>query len=167
MTTKNLELKRATWRKYYYSTYAKRAADHPIKTRRKRYYAEWRKENKALCKEYVRRYKEKNRLTFLVRGAIRRSVASGISCDADYLRTIIKTKPVACECCWKEFDYSIGGERYQPKAKAPTFDRIDQRRGYVAGNVAIICWRCNVLKKDGSLDEIEAIAKYMRRYVDA
>lgn len=45
----------------------------------------------------------------------------------------------------------------------PSLDQIDRTRGYVKGNVAVISWRANRLKNDGTLAEITAIAAYMRR----
>lgn len=43
----------------------------------------------------------------------------------------------------------------------PTVDRIDNTKGYVKGNVAIISWRANKAKSDLSLEEIRALAKYV------
>lgn len=41
-------------------------------------------------------------------------------------------------------------------------DRIDNSKGYERGNVAVISLRANKLKSTGTLDEIEALASYMR-----
>lgn len=45
----------------------------------------------------------------------------------------------------------------------PTVDRIEPSRGYTKGNVRVISWRANRLKNNATLEEIEAIAAYMRR----
>jgi hypothetical protein len=45
---------------------------------------------------------------------------------------------------------------------SPTLDRIEPARGYVAGNVAVISWRANRIKSDGSLSELERIVAWMR-----
>lgn len=51
-----------------------------------------------------------------------------------------------------------GGKR---TANSPTLDRIDNARGYVPGNVAVISFRANTLKSDASLAEIEGLRAYM------
>jgi hypothetical protein len=47
-----------------------------------------------------------------------------------------------------------------------SLDRIEPRHGYVRGNIGVLCYRCNNLKRDGMLDEFEAISAYMRRALD-
>lgn len=44
---------------------------------------------------------------------------------------------------------------------SPSFDRIDNNKGYVIGNVQIISWRANRIKNDGTADEHKAIAEYL------
>lgn len=44
---------------------------------------------------------------------------------------------------------------------APSLDRIDHARGYETGNVRVISWRANSLKKNGTLAEFEAIVADM------
>lgn len=44
---------------------------------------------------------------------------------------------------------------------SPSFDRIDPSKGYVPGNVAIISWRANRIKNDGSAEEHRRIAEWM------
>lgn len=46
---------------------------------------------------------------------------------------------------------------------SPTIDRLDPNKGYVKGNCFIISWRANRLKSNGTADEHEKIAAYMRR----
>jgi transposase len=44
---------------------------------------------------------------------------------------------------------------------SPSFDRIDPSKGYIPGNVAIISWRANRIKNDGTADEHAKIAGWM------
>jgi hypothetical protein len=53
----------------------------------------------------------------------------------------------------------IGGEC---KDNSPSLDRVDNSKGYTRENVAVISWRANSLKKDGSAEEHERIANWMR-----
>lgn len=46
----------------------------------------------------------------------------------------------------------------------PSVDRLDSRRGYVKGNVAVISFRANSLKNDGTAEEHEAVARWMRSF---
>jgi hypothetical protein len=45
---------------------------------------------------------------------------------------------------------------------SPTIDRMDCSKGYVKGNVRVISWRANDLKRDASIGELEAIIRYMK-----
>ena len=44
---------------------------------------------------------------------------------------------------------------------SPSLDRLDPSKGYVKGNVNVISWRANNLKKDASTDELKLIIAYM------
>ena len=52
-----------------------------------------------------------------------------------------------------------GKKRY---SNQPSVDRRDNSLGYIKGNVAVISWRANRLKCDGSIAEFEAILSYMK-----
>ena len=42
-------------------------------------------------------------------------------------------------------------------------DRVDARLGYVPGNIRVISWRANQIKLNASVDELEALVKYLRK----
>lgn len=44
---------------------------------------------------------------------------------------------------------------------SPSLDRIDNRFGYVKGNVQVISWRANNLKSDGSLEEFKKLVEFL------
>lgn len=50
-----------------------------------------------------------------------------------------------------------------PNNNSPSLDRVVPSLGYVHGNVKVISWRANRLKSDSSLEEMEALLKYMRK----
>jgi hypothetical protein len=54
---------------------------------------------------------------------------------------------------WKADDY-------------PTFDRIDNTKGYVKGNVHIVSWRANRMKGTGSPEEWATLGESMRRIME-
>lgn len=51
----------------------------------------------------------------------------------------------------------IGGRRDH----RPSLDRVDNSLGYVRGNVVVLSWRANRLKNDATIEELEAVLKYM------
>lgn len=50
----------------------------------------------------------------------------------------------------------------QRQENSPSFDKVDPKKGYVPGNVQIISWRANRIKNDGTSEEHEKIAQYIR-----
>jgi len=47
---------------------------------------------------------------------------------------------------------------------SPSLDRIDNHVGYLPGNVAIISYRANRIKNDGSLADHKNIVRWMEKY---
>ena len=47
---------------------------------------------------------------------------------------------------------------------SPTLDRIIPTRGYVPGNVLVICWRANRLKNDATPRELRQLARFYRKF---
>lgn len=46
---------------------------------------------------------------------------------------------------------------------SPSIDRIDSTKGYVKGNVAVMSWRANRIKNDGTLEEHQKIVEYLSK----
>lgn len=44
--------------------------------------------------------------------------------------------------------------------QSPSLDRIDNRLGYVPGNVQVVSWRANELKKDATPRELIALGRF-------
>ena len=51
-----------------------------------------------------------------------------------------------------------------PPSEKHTLERVDNSKGYIKGNVAIICWRCNHIKNDATIEDFKNIIKYMRNH---
>lgn len=45
-------------------------------------------------------------------------------------------------------------------ADSPSLDRIDNAKGYVRGNIAVISARANTIKNDATIDELKMVVKY-------
>ena len=68
--------------------------------------------------------------------------------------------PTHCACCQKVLDYSVG--RGYDTRDSPSLDRWDNTKGYILGNVRVVCFRCNELKRDGTLKEFKNLVRYMK-----
>ena len=49
---------------------------------------------------------------------------------------------------------------------SPTLDRIDNTKGYIKGNVIVVSWRANSLKSNASLQEIQKVANFYRKFLN-
>lgn len=68
--------------------------------------------------------------------------------------------PTICPVLGIPLVFRVGQKYFQPDS--PSLDRIVTSLGYVKGNVAVISWRANRLKTDATLEEMEAITRWMR-----
>jgi hypothetical protein len=44
---------------------------------------------------------------------------------------------------------------------SPSLDRFDPSKGYLKGNVYVVSWRANALKRDGTLEEFKKLIHWM------
>lgn len=58
-------------------------------------------------------------------------------------------------------DYSRGASKGFNKDNAASFDRVDNNKGYVKGNVTLVSYRANRIKNDGSAEDHRLISNYM------
>lgn len=79
------------------------------------------------------------------------------------LETDFQTLPKYCPVLNIELKYP--GEALNADDPAiASIDRIDNSMGYIAGNVAIISLRANKLKRDASLEELQALTKWLESF---
>ncbi len=66
-----------------------------------------------------------------------------------------------CECCEKPLWYGPkGGQKHD---SSPSFDQIVPGAGYELSNTALICWRCNNLKRNYNTDDLRLVAAWIDR----
>lgn len=53
----------------------------------------------------------------------------------------------------------------KPMSGSPSLDRLIPKRGYVPGNVVVISYRANVLKRDGTVKEFKLLSSWMIRAI--
>lgn len=61
------------------------------------------------------------------------------------------------------FPLEVGEGRLQ--FNSPSVDRIIPSRGYVTGNVKVISYRANTIKLNATIEEVEAVLRYMKEHV--
>lgn len=95
----------------------------------------------------------------------RRAVRQGTAFEDALFRVVLEGNdpPTHCECCGEELDYQSHqrGGYHNP---AVSIDRVDNTKGYMVGNCAFICARCNAVKADANADELRAIVAYIDRH---
>lgn len=69
--------------------------------------------------------------------------------------------PTHCPVLGLELDYFAD----VAQENSPSFDCVIPSLGYVSGNVAIISWRANRIKNNGTADEHRAIAEFIDSFV--
>jgi hypothetical protein len=153
-------------RRIYMKDWKTKHAD-TIKARNKELYAA--KYAVAQSEKRKRRLETKplqSRAQIMRWGILERSRVQNTPVDADILTTPyimewIRRTP-NCPCCGRVIDY--GYKEGKPTDKSPSIDQIKPGKGYVVSNVALICWRCNNLKRDATADELDTIVRWMRSH---
>ena len=105
----------------------------------------------------------RNRILSLVRNAKNRALKMGLDFDPGII-VLADNPPTKCKCCGCLLDYSTQrGKCYGKgmRSRSPSLDRVENNRGYVFGNVEIICMYCNTFKNDATFAELEIVLAYM------
>jgi hypothetical protein len=106
----------------------------------------------------MREWRRKNPEKRLLSAARDRAKQKGLSCTITAEDIII---PEFCPVLGLKLDRNA--RRGKKVNAAPSLDRIDNAKGYIKGNVEVISWRANNLKRDATAEELEAVATYIRK----
>ena len=134
---------------------------------RKRYYAqnrerliaqnrEWYAAHPGYQNKKVRQYRRANPAKFLVRHARDRAKTLGLAFNITVDDVVI---PTHCQVLGIEIKIAAKGF----DRASPSIDRILPALGYVRGNIRVISYRANELKKDASADELIRVANWLTR----
>ena len=99
----------------------------------------------------------------------RRSARLGFEFDEEAVTVgwlIGRMKETAsCECCETVLDYHrfAGRTKFNETQNLPSFDRVDNKRGYERDNIAILCYRCNFIKSDAASEELITVGAWLQR----
>lgn len=95
--------------------------------------------------------------------ARKRATARGIPFEIDVADIVIPTHCPILGIPLKPMS-GRGAVPIPERNNSPSLDRIDNAKGYVKGNVAVISMRANHIKADGTADELIAIAEFMKAH---
>jgi hypothetical protein len=69
--------------------------------------------------------------------------------------------PKTCPVLGIVLEYLVGRRN---QANNASLDRKDNSKGYVPGNVFVISYRANILKRDATVEEIQGVLEYMKPF---
>jgi hypothetical protein len=93
--------------------------------------------------------------------AKKRAKESGLTFNLDVEDIVIPDK---CPILGFPLDCRIGiNPDRKPRFNAPSVDRLNSSLGYTKGNVVIMSYKANVLKKDGTSEEHFKVAEFMEK----
>jgi hypothetical protein len=104
----------------------------------------------------VKKYQKQNPEALLISQAKHRAKKLNLKFDIDKSDIFI---PDICPVLGIKLNRKVEGIQTD---NSPSLDRIIPKLGYVKGNIKIISWRANRIKNDSTLEEIEAIARYVK-----
>lgn len=121
--------------------------------------AKWRKANPERARQTEALWRINNPIKRLLQTARQRARAKHIPFDlvADDLQI-----PIFCPVLGMRLETGSG---YQVDS-SPSIDQIQPGAGYTKTNTQIISWRANKLKNNATIDELDAIVRYMRQHED-
>lgn len=111
--------------------------------------------NKAKYSRQQKAWRERNLVRQMLISAKSRAKTRGIEFNIELADIVI---PETCQILGVRLKL---GDVY---GGSPSLDRIDNSKGYVKGNIAVISHRANIIKRDASINELERIVEYMRKH---
>lgn len=115
----------------------------------------WRRENRSKMLGTLSAYRVRKPEYIMLIGARYRAKRAAVP-----FNLVLKDIVIPFRCPVLGILLAPGAEKWAPGS--PSLDRIKPSLGYVRGNVRVISWRANNLKRDGTAEEFERIAAYIR-----
>lgn len=88
-----------------------------------------------------------------------RARAKGVEFSLNVSDVVI---PATCPVLGIRLELGGRGRGYAAMRNSPTIDRFDNTKGYTPDNIRVISWRANSLKADATVQEMEAVLRYMK-----
>lgn len=112
-------------------------------------------EMSAKSKLYNRRMKTENPAKALYLQAKKRAKDTDLEFNIEIKDIVI---PEYCPVFGFKLEFRFDGRHHA----TPSLDRIDSSKGYIKGNIQVISWRANNLKRDATYEEIQMLANFMK-----
>jgi hypothetical protein len=100
----------------------------------------------------------KNPSSYLLQTAKSRAKSYGFEFDLTIEDIII---PEVCPVLGIPLFIRLSSRGSGKNPNNPSLDRIDSSKGYIKGNVQVISWRANDLKKNGTLEEFKKLVEFL------
>jgi hypothetical protein len=133
------------------------------KDKRSIWAATYRAKNKKAIKERQLLWQRipKNRMRSMVSSRIGDCKRRGIPYNIEAFSDFLINPPENCSFCGVKLDYSIGAGYLN---QGPSIDRVVPSKGYVVGNVTMLCRFHNSLKGGATASEHRAFADFMDKF---
>ena len=84
--------------------------------------------------------------------------------DRDFIKNLYANMPERCPILGIKLERApVGSKKYQLDT-SPSLDRINSKKGYTKDNVKIISNLANRIKQDATVDQIEKVWKYLKKF---
>lgn len=127
--------------------------DKRFREKRKKYSAEL-----GYVQSYYLTWRDKDPRKVLYNSAKKRAKERGIDFSIVLDDVVI---PDVCPIFGVPLTTKTDGSHSAAKASSASLDRIDSTLGYIKGNVAVISYKANVIKNNGTAEEHRRIAQWM------
>jgi hypothetical protein len=135
---------------------AARREQYAASPERKLYNNAWNAKNRERARLSRKVWSERNRLSSLVSFAKCRARKLGREFSITKHDLVL---PTHCPV----FGFRLSTKVSVGDDRVPSIDRIDSTKGYVKGNVAVISLRANQLKNNATVEELEALVRWMKK----
>lgn len=160
------------YQKQYYKTNKDRITQRAIewqqdnKETHNKHVAEYAKRNPEVARQASQKYIAKNKgsLPYAQRCMLTRTKSRAKSCGLDFNLTIEYIQsiwPADNKCPVFGLVFDLHGQDLQ---RCASIDKIVPSKGYVQGNVSIVSFRANSIKKDSTFEELKLLLEYMERH---
>lgn len=105
------------------------------------------------------------RLRLLVNGARNRALFKGLpfNLDLDYLKLLWEEQGGLCAVSNIVLDLKATDKAGEPRANAPSLDRITPVKGYIKGNVRLVCYQINCAMGPYGLERFVELCRQVMR----
>ena len=130
-----------------------------------KHYTKQQKEN--LLQFWLVRARLKFLRNNLARASNRGDLSQEVKVDADYCYEIGMKKNWRCNVSGDEMEFERGGTEWGGKWCNPrscTIDRIDSSKGYIKGNIQLVTWEVNSIKRHFDNNDFIELCKKVAKH---